>query len=95
MGCVDIILIGIVIIFIFYSNEIGIMIGCIFELNKQLRVLKDFCFNTDMTVNNDKTQVMIIKFKKITYANFVYDNNNLEEVTSYKYLELDLHHKLN
>jgi hypothetical protein len=25
----------------------------------------------------------------------VYDNNNLEEVTSYKYLGVDLHHKLN
>ena len=36
---------------------------------------------------------MIIKFKKDTYANFVYDNNNLEEVSSY--LGIDIHHKLN
>jgi len=28
------------------------------------------------------------------FKNFVYDNNNLEEVTSYKYLGTDLHHKL-
>ena len=41
-----------------------------------------------MTVNTDKTKVMIIKSKKDTYANFVYDNNNLEEVSSYKYLGL-------
>ena len=34
-----------------------------------------------MTVNTDKTKVMIIKSKKDTYANFVYDNSNLEEVT--------------
>ena len=26
---------------------------------------------------------------------FVYDNSNLEEVTSYKYLGIDIHHKLN
>ena len=32
-----------------------------------------------MTVNTDKTKVMIIKSNKITYDNFVYDNNNLEE----------------
>jgi len=37
-----------------------------------------------MTVNMDEKNVMIIKSKNITYANFVYDNNFLEEVTSYK-----------
>ena len=26
---------------------------------------------------------------------FIYDNRNLEEVTSYKYLKIDIHHKLN
>jgi len=48
-----------------------------------------------MTVNIDKTKVMIIKSKKVTYANFVYENNNLEEVYSYKYLGMYIHHKLN
>ena len=45
-----------------------------------------------MTVNTNKTKVMIIKSKKDTYANFVYENNNL---SSYKYLGIDIHHKLN
>ena len=48
-----------------------------------------------MTVNTDKTKVMIIKSKNDTYANFMYDNSNLEEVSSYKYLGIDIHHKLN
>ena len=48
-----------------------------------------------MTVNTDKTKVMIIKSNKIPYDTFVYDNNNLEEVISYKYLGIDIHHKLN
>ena len=48
-----------------------------------------------MTVNTDKTKVMIIKSKKDSYANFMYDNNNLEEVYCYKYLGIDIHHKLN
>ena len=38
---------------------------------------------------------MITKSTKDTYANFVYDNSNLEEVTSYKHLGIDIHHKLN
>ena len=38
---------------------------------------------------------MIIKSKKDTYTNFVYNNSNLEEVSSYKYPRIDIHHKLN
>ena len=38
---------------------------------------------------------MIIKSNKITYNNFVYDNNILEEVPLYKYLGIDIHRKLN
>ena len=48
-----------------------------------------------MSVNTDKTKVMIIKSKKDTYANFMYDNSNLKEVSSYQYLGIDIHHKLN
>ena len=43
-----------------------------------------------MTVNTNKKKIMIIKSKKDTSANFVYDNRNLEEVTSYKYLGIDI-----
>jgi len=38
---------------------------------------------------------MIIKSNKVTYTNYVYDKNNLEEVASYKYLRIDFHHMLN
>ena len=48
-----------------------------------------------MTVNNDKTRIMIIKYKKDTYENSIYDKKNLEELSSYKYLRIDIHHKLN
>jgi hypothetical protein len=65
------------------------------DLENQLRILKDFFSNMGMTISTDKTKVMIIKSNKITYDTFLYDNNNLEEVTSYKYLGIDIHHKLN
>ena len=48
-----------------------------------------------MTINIDKTKVMIIKSNKIPYDTLVYDKNNLEEVTSYKYLGIDTHQKIN
>ena len=46
-------------------------------------------------VNIDKTKIMIIKSKKDTYENFIYGNRNIEEVTSSKYLRIDIHQKLN
>lgn len=48
-----------------------------------------------MTINTDKTKVMIIKFRKINHGNFVYEINYLEQVSSYKYLGIDIHHQLN
>ena len=63
-----------------------------FDLDKKLRILKYFCSNMGMTVNTDKTKIMIIKSKKDTYAYFIFNNINLEEVTSYKYLRIDIHH---
>ena len=48
-----------------------------------------------MSINTDKTKGMIIKSKKDTYANFIYDNRNPEDVTSYKYLRMYIHRKLN
>ena len=38
---------------------------------------------------------MVIKSKKDIYVNFIYNNRNLEEVTSYKYFGIDIHRKLN
>jgi uncharacterized membrane protein YvbJ len=64
------------------------------DLENQLRILNNFCANMGMNVNTDKTKVTIIKSNKITYDTLVYDNNNLEEVNSYKYLGIDIHHKL-
>jgi hypothetical protein len=64
-------------------------------IENQLRILKDFFSNMGMTANTDKTKVMIIKTNKITYDTFIYNNKNLEELNSYKYLGIDIHHKLN
>jgi hypothetical protein len=66
-----------------------------YELSKQLKILKEFFSSTGMTMNTEKTKVMIIKSNNITYDNFVYENNILEEVPSYKYLGIYIHHNVN
>jgi hypothetical protein len=85
-GCVGPTLTGIVINLLLYVDDIVLMARSPHDLENQLRILKDFCSNMGMTVNTYKTKVMIIKSNKIPYDTFVYDNNNLEEVNSYKYL---------
>ena len=95
VGCDGTFLAGIVFILLLYVDDIVLMARCPSDLDKQLRLHKYFCSTMGMTVNIDKTKIIIIKFKKDTYANFVYDNNNLEEVSSYKYLGIGIHHNLN
>lgn len=91
----SIILAGIVVNLLIYADDVFLLVRCPFGLEKHLIIFKGFWSNTSILVNTDKAKVMIIKSKKITYANFVYDNNKLEEVNSYKYLGVDLHQKLN
>ena len=94
-GCVDTILDRIVIILLLYANDIVLMERRPSNLDKQLRILKYFCSHMGMFVNTDKKKIMIIKSRKDAYANLIYDNRNLEEVTYYQYLKIDIHHKLN
>jgi hypothetical protein len=86
---------SIIINLLLYVNDIVLMEMSPHDLENQLRILKEFYSNRSMTVNIDKTKVMIIKSNKIPYDTFVYDKKNLEEVTSYKYLGIDIHHKIN
>jgi hypothetical protein len=94
-GCVGPTLYSTIIILLLYADDIFLMERNPYDFSKELRILKDFFSSTSMTVNTDRTKVMIIKSNKITYNNFVYDNNILEEVPSYKYLGIDIHHKIN
>ena len=74
----------IVIILLLYVDDIVLMARCPSALDNQLRILKDCCSNMGMVFNAHKAKITIIKSKKDTYANFIYDHRNLEEVTSYK-----------
>ena len=54
-------LVGIVIIFFLYADDIVFLARDPSDLDKQLRLLKDFCSTMGMTVNTDKTKFMIIE----------------------------------
>lgn len=49
--------------------------------NKKI-IFIDFYLSMGLAINIDKTKVLIIKSLRVTYINFVYDKNNLEEVIS-------------
>jgi hypothetical protein len=78
-----------------YADDIVLMARSPHDLENQVRILKDFCSNMGMTVNTDNSKVMITNSNKIPYDTFVYENDNLKELISYKYLGNDIHHKLN
>ena len=73
-GCAGTILAVIVIILLLYADDIVLLARCPSDIIKQLRLLKYLYSTMGMSVNTDKTKVMIIKSKKDTFANFVYDN---------------------
>jgi hypothetical protein len=64
-GCVVPTLTGIVINLLLYVDDLVPMATSPYDLENQLRILKDFCSNMGMTINTDKTKVMIIKSNKI------------------------------
>jgi hypothetical protein len=94
-GCIGPTLTCIVINIIIYVDDIILMARSPHDLENQLRILRDFFSNMGMNVNTYNTMVMIIKSHKIPYDTFLYEKNNLEEVISYKYVRIDIHHKLN
>ena len=85
-GVVIIILLHVAIVHLVRSHD---------DLNKQLIILKYFCSKMSITINTGKTKVVIIKSIQITYDHFIYDNNYLEKVPSYKYLGIKIHRELN
>ena len=53
-SCADTILAGIVIILLLYATDSVLMERCPFDLDKQLRILKDFFSNMGIYVNNQQ-----------------------------------------
>jgi hypothetical protein len=92
-GSVGLTLTSIVIILLIYDVDIVLMEKSPYDLGKKLIIVKYLFSIMDMTMNT--SQVIIIKSKIIAYDAFVYDNNSLEELPSYNYLGIYIHHNIN
>lgn len=69
---------GIIITLLLYVDDIVLLARSHDDLDKQLKILHVYYSKMGMTVNTDKTKVVIIKSKKIIHGSFVYDNHCLE-----------------
>ena len=59
-------------------------------LQTHLNKLESYCEKTELTVNLDKTKVMIFNGKSLNNYSFKYGVNKLNNVKSYKYLGMTL-----
>ena len=85
----------IIISLLLYVDDIVLLARSHEDLDKQLQTLHDYFSKMGMTVNTNTTKIMIIKSKKISHGNFVYDDNCLEQVSSFKYLGIGIPYHLN
>ena len=95
VGCVGPTLIGTIITPLLYVDDIFLLGKIPYDLGKQLIILQYLYFKMGMPINTKKIKFMIIKSRKIAHDAFINENNNLDVVSSYKYLGVDIHHKLN
>lgn len=95
VGCKGMDVTGIIITLLIYDDDAIILARRHDELDKHLKNPHVYSSNMDMTINIDKTNVMVIKSKKITHGSFVYDNHRFEQVSSYKCLDIDFSYQLN
>jgi hypothetical protein len=57
VGCVSPTLAGIVIILLLYVDDIVLMVRSPYDLDKQLKILKDFFSSMGMTINTEKQRL--------------------------------------
>ena len=74
MGCKGTELASVLITLILYADDIVLLTKNHDDLDKQLQILHEYYSKMGMTVNTDKTKVMVIKSKNITHGSFVYNN---------------------
>ena len=77
-----------VIMLLLYADDVVLMAHTLEDAQKLMNVLKCFCLQSGLIVNESKTKVMLIKTFKIENPCIVYNNQPLEVADSFKYLGL-------
>lgn len=76
-----------------YVDDIILISRDPLSLQRYLDALEIFCNNTNMEVNFLKSKVIVVG-SKISYS-FLYKNQALEQVNSYKYLGINFSQTIN
>lgn len=73
VGFASLTLVGLVVILLTYVDDVTIIVRSPYDLDTHLKNMENLCCRKSMTININKTNVMIIKSNKITETNFGYD----------------------
>ena len=81
------------VLLLFFADDLVILADSEIDLNRKLKALNEYCIQNRLTVNINKTKVMI--FSKGGYSvisrrhKFYYDSSELDIVPSYVYLGVE------
>ena len=79
-----------------YADDIILLSESASGLANQLRIVSEFCQAWKLSVNTDKSKIMIFEARKSNNThNFMINSQNLEQVYSYKYLGVIIDYKGN
>ena len=71
---------------LFYADDCVIMAESAEELQNALNELQMYCFEWKLTVNVDKTKILIFSKGPMLKTKFYYNNQVIESVRDFKYL---------
>lgn len=94
VGCAGPIMIGIVITLLPYVENIILLVRSHYVLSRNYKSYNIFAPRWVWPLVLKKTKFVIPKSKNITWDTFIYENNYLVGFPSYKYLEFNIHHKI-
>ena len=76
-----------------YADDTVVLAESEVELQRALNAVYEYCNNWNLTVNTDKTKIVIFSRGKVTsYPAFVFGHSNIEVVDDYVYLGVKFHY---
>ncbi len=77
-----------------YADDIVLLASSAKDLQTYMGILGDFCDDRQLTINTEKTRVLVFGSKKQDPCEFQIGGEMIEQVKSYKYLGLTMHQNL-
>jgi hypothetical protein len=74
-----------------YADDLAIFSHSPNGLQQQLSVLQKFCHDFQLTVNSEKTKILVFEKGKSDCQDFLYNGSPIGRVDSFKYLGIEFH----